>query len=112
MSASQGFSGNSVNIDALLQEKRRFPPPPEFTAKAVMHDPDVYRRAHEDPDGFWAEAANRLDWFKSWDTVLQWNAPWAKWFVGGELNASYNCVDRHAATWRRNKAALVWEGEP
>ncbi|GAC1450738.1 MAG: acetate--CoA ligase [Ktedonobacterales bacterium] len=112
MSASQGSSGTSVNIDALLQEKRRFPPPPEFAAHAVQRDPQVYQRAHDDPDAFWAEAAARLDWFKRWDRVLEWEAPWAKWFVGGELNASYNCVDRHAATWRRNKAALVWEGEP
>jgi acetyl-CoA synthetase len=112
MSASQGFSEGGVNIDALLQETRRFPPPPAFAAQAVVRDPNVYQRSHEDPDGFWAEAADRLDWFKRWDTVLEWNAPWAKWFVGGQINASYNCVDRHDATWRRNKAAIVWEGEP
>jgi acetyl-CoA synthetase len=112
MSASQGFSEGGVNIDALLHETRRFPPPPVFAEHAVMHDPSVYQRAHDDPEGFWAEAAARLDWFKPWDKVLEWNAPWAKWFVGGQINASYNCVDRHNATWRRNKAALIWEGEP
>jgi acetyl-CoA synthetase len=101
-----------VNIDALLQETRRFPPPPDFAAHAVMRDPAVYQRARVDLEGFWAEAARRLDWFKPWDKVLEWDVPWAKWFVGGQLNASHICVDRHDATWRRNKAALVWEGEP
>ncbi len=112
MSSSQATNGPSGNIDALLQEHRRFPPPPAFAEHAVAHDPAVYQRAHDDPDGFWAEAARRLDWYKTWDKVLEWDAPWAKWFVGGELNASYNCVDRHNATWRRNKAAIIWEGEP
>ncbi|HEX9058463.1 MAG TPA: acetate--CoA ligase, partial [Ktedonobacterales bacterium] len=115
MSGSQpsaGASVGTVNIDALLKEHRRFPPAPEFVANAVARDPSVYQRAHDDPEGFWADAAKRLDWFKPWDKVLEWNAPWAKWFAGGELNASYNCVDRHNATWRRNKAAIIWEGEP
>ena len=85
----------STNIDALLQETRRFPPSADFAAQANVRDPSVYQRAHDDPEGFWAEAANRLDWFKRWDKVLEWDAPWAKWFVGGKLNASYNCVDRH-----------------
>ena len=112
MSASQGSTGPSANIDALLQETRRFPPSTEFAAAANVRDPSVYQRAQDDPEGFWAEAANRLDWYQRWDRVLEWNAPWAKWFVGGQLNASYNCVDRHIATWRRNKAAIIWEGEP
>jgi acetyl-CoA synthetase len=112
MSESQGSSDALAHIDALLQEERRFPPPGEFAAAAVVRDPAVYQRAHDDPDGFWAEAAARLDWFTGWEQVLEWQAPWAKWFVGGQLNASYNCVDRHNATWRRNKAALIWEGEP
>jgi len=102
----------STTIDALLQETRRFPPSPAFAAAANVRDPSVYQRAHDDFEGFWAEAANRLDWFQRWDRVLEWDAPWAKWFVGGKLNASYNCVDRHTKTWRRNKAALIWEGEP
>ncbi|HEY7023209.1 MAG TPA: acetate--CoA ligase [Ktedonobacterales bacterium] len=105
-------SGAPATIDALLQETRRFPPPNDFAASAVVRDPAVYERAQNDPEGFWAEAANRLDWFSRWEKVLDWDAPWAKWFVGGTLNASYNCVDRHTQTWRRNKAAIIWEGEP
>jgi acetyl-CoA synthetase len=112
MSSSQGSAGAPSTIDALLQETRRFPPSPEFVANANVRDPSVYERAHNDPEGFWSDAANRLDWFQRWDKVLEWNAPWAKWFVGGKINASYNCVDRHNATWRRNKAAIIWEGEP
>ncbi|HEU0028497.1 MAG TPA: acetate--CoA ligase [Ktedonobacterales bacterium] len=112
MSAPQGSSGQSSTIDALLQEHRRFPPSAEFTANANVRDPSVYQRAKDDPEGFWAEAANRLDWFQRWEKVLEWDAPWAKWFVGGKLNASYNAVDRHVKTWRRNKAAIIWEGEP
>jgi acetyl-CoA synthetase len=66
----------------------------------------------EDPEGFWAEAARELEWIKPWQRVLEWDEPWAKWFVGGELNVCYNCVDRHLATWKRTKAAIIWEGEP
>src|SRR5262249_22583247 len=99
MSASQGSSGGSSTIDALLQETRRFPRPREYAANANVREESVYQRAHDAPEGFWGEAANRLDWFQRWDRVLEWNAPWAKWFVGGQLNASYNCVDRHNATW-------------
>ncbi len=116
MPDTQGSAASSTSaastIDALLQETRRFPPPPAFAAQANVRDAAVYQRAKENPETFWAEAAERLDWFKKWDTVLEWDAPWAKWFVGGELNASYNCVDRHLATWRRNKAAIIFEGEP
>jgi acetyl-CoA synthetase len=73
---------------------------------------EVYNRSIEDPEGFWAEEARKLEWFKTWDKVLEWNEPFSKWFVGGELNASYLCVDRHAKGERRNKAAYYWEGEP
>jgi acetyl-CoA synthetase len=113
MSGPQNTSGSSTStIDALLQEHRVFPPPAAFAAQATMADPTVYQRAADDPDAFWAQAAERLDWFHKWDTVLEWNPPWTKWFVGGQLNASYNCVDRHLKTWRKNKAAIIWEGEP
>jgi acetyl-CoA synthetase len=99
-------------ISALLREDRRYEPTPEFRAQANANDPAIYEQARRDPEGFWAEKANDLDWIKPYDKVLEWDCPWAKWFVGGQLNASVNCVDRHAATWRRNKAAIVWEGEP
>jgi len=98
-------------ISALLQEDRKFPPPPELAASANAKA-DVYERAKADPLAFWAEAAKGIDWFKPWTQVLEWNVPWAKWFVGGQLNASYNCVDRHLTDGRKTKAALIWEGEP
>ncbi len=100
-------------IDALLQEERSFPPPADFAANANMSDPDIYAKAAADPEGFWAGLAEELDWFQKWDTVLDWSgAPFAKWFIGGQLNVSYNCIDRHVKNGRRNKAAIVWEGEP
>ncbi len=100
------------SIDTLLHEDRRYSPSPEFKAVARWNDPEIYDRARRDPDGFWAEMARELDWFKPWDKVLNWNLPNAEWFVGGQLNVSYNCLDRHIRTWRKNKAAIVWEGEP
>ncbi|MDQ6673186.1 MAG: acetate--CoA ligase, partial [Chloroflexota bacterium] len=72
----------------------------------------IYERAEADPEAFWAEQAQAIDWFKPWDTILEWTPPAAKWFVGAQVNASYNCVDRHVKSWRRNKAAIVFEGEP
>ena len=72
----------------------------------------LYKEAETDPEKFWGEIASQLHWFKPWDKVLDWNCPWAKWFSGGELNLSYNCLDRHVASSRRNKAAIIWEGEP
>jgi acetyl-CoA synthetase len=99
-------------IDALLYENRKFPPPQSFAENAHVSDPSVYARAAADYEAFWAEQANTLEWFKKWDTVLDWKPPHAKWFVGGTLNVSVNCVDRHIKTARRNKAALIWEGEP
>jgi acetyl-CoA synthetase len=99
-------------LDALLQETRSFPPSDEFRRQANADDPALYQRAARDLEAFWAEEAERLDWFKPWEKVLEWNAPWAKWFVGGRLNVTHNCVDRHAASERRNKAAIIWEGEP
>src|SRR5579872_618427 len=99
-------------LEALLQEGRTFPPSEEFKRGASVTDPEIYERARQDLEAFWAKEAERLDWFQKWDKVLEWNAPWAKWFVGGKLNAAYNCVDRHAKSARRNKAAIIWEGEP
>jgi acetyl-CoA synthetase len=99
-------------LDALLQENRLFPPPETFREQANANDPEIYERGHRDPEGFWEAEARKLDWFATWQKVCEWNAPWAKWFVGAKINIAYNCVDRHAASSRRNKAALVWEGEP
>jgi acetyl-CoA synthetase len=99
-------------ISALLQEDRRFPPTAEFTSHANAGDAGIYERALQDPEAFWAEQAKGLDWIEPYKTVLEWDAPWAKWFVGGKLNASANCVDRHVKSWRKNKAAIIWEGEP
>src|SRR5690606_28260365 len=99
-------------LAALLREERRFPPPEEFREAANASDPDIYAKAEADPEGFWEEFARELDWIEPWQTVLEWTPPHAKWFVGGKLNAAYNCLDRHLASPRRNKAALVWEGEP
>jgi acetyl-CoA synthetase len=101
-----------VEIADLLQEDRSFSPAPQFRANANINDPGVYERAEKDPEGFWASFASELEWFKKWDKVLEWKAPHAKWFVGGKINASVNCVDRHVRGARRNKAALIWEGEP
>jgi acetyl-CoA synthetase len=105
-----------ANIDSVLKETRQFPPDTEFRLQAWIRTLDEYERMYresvENPEKFWAEAARELHWFRPWEKVLEWNAPWAKWFVGGKINLSYNCLDRHAANWRRNKAALIWEGEP
>ena len=101
-----------AEIDALQQENRSFPPSEEWRKNANVNDPAVYERAARDPEGFWAEQARELEWIKPWDQVLVWHPPYAQWFVGGKLNASANCIDRHVRTARRNKAALIWEGEP
>jgi acetyl-CoA synthetase len=100
------------NLSALLDERRTFPPSNEFRKRASWNDPAIYDRAANDPEGFWADEAKHLDWFAPWQKVLEWNAPWAKWFVGARLNVTYNCVDRHTHSERRNKAAIIWEGEP
>ena len=97
-------------LEALLQEKRTFPPPKAFAAGAVVSDPEIYGEA-EDFESFWAGWAEKLHWSRKWDTVLEWDPPHARWFAGGKLNACYNCVDRHAEGRRRYKTALIWEGE-
>jgi acetyl-CoA synthetase len=100
------------NIDALLQEERVFEPPSGFTERAIVSDPSIYARAEADPEAFWAEQAERLTWFTRWDTVMDWTPPWVKWFAGGTLNASYNCLDRHVEAGGGDKVAYHWEGEP
>jgi acetyl-CoA synthetase len=99
-------------IEALLSEKRVFGPPPGFADRALVADREIYDRAAADPLAFWAEQAERLTWFKRWDTVMEWNPPWVKWFLGGTLNASYNCLDRHVEAGGGDKVAYYWEGEP
>ena len=99
-------------FDALLTEDRTFDPPEEFARNANMNDPDIYAKADADPEAFWAGIAGELEWSRPWDTILDWQPPDAKWFIGGKINASVNCVDRHALGSRRDKRAIVWEGEP
>ncbi len=106
----------TTNITSVLKETRQFPPPADFAARAHVKSPAEYerlwQRAADDPEGFWAEQAESLTWMRRWDQVLVWNEPHAQWFVGGKLNASANCIDRHLDGPRRNKAAIIWEGEP
>jgi len=99
-------------IEALLREKREFAPPKEFARQAHVRSASIYRKADRDFEKFWAGFARELFWFKPWKKVLDWKPPRAKWFVGGKLNASANCLDRHLEGPRKNKAALIWEGEP
>ena len=100
------------DIDVLLQENRKFPPSDAFARASHVNSTEMYERAARDYEGFWAEQAGSLDWFTRWHTVLDWQAPRAKWFEGGTLNVAHNCVDRHINTARRNKAAIIFEGEP
>jgi acetyl-CoA synthetase len=107
----------SNNIESHLVENRVFPPDPAFAKRAHISSfaqyEQMYRRSINEPEAFWADMANEhLVWHKPWNRVLEWNAPFAKWFVGGKLNVSENCLDRHVGGVRRNKAALIWEGEP
>ncbi|MEO0406144.1 MAG: acetate--CoA ligase [Cyanobacteria bacterium P01_A01_bin.135] len=104
-------------IESILQEQRRFPPNAEFSQQAYIKSQADYEKLYEeakaDPAAFWARLAKEeLHWFEPWAQVLDWQPPHAKWFVGGKLNISDNCLDRHLKTWRKNKAALIWEGEP
>ncbi|MEJ7698963.1 MAG: AMP-binding protein [Pyrinomonadaceae bacterium] len=107
---------STIAIESTLQETRVFPPPSEFAEAAHIKSfeeyEQIYNQATEDPEAFWANIAENLHWFKKWDTILKWEEPHAEWFVGGRINASYNCVDRHLKTHRKNKAAIIWEGEP
>ena len=99
-------------IDTLLDEQRSFPPSAGFRAAAHVRDDTVYARARRDREAYWAEWAGQLEWSRPWQRVLEWRPPHAKWFVGGRLNASVNCLDRHVRAGRGEKPALIWEGEP
>ncbi|CAA9559062.1 MAG: Acetyl-CoA synthetase, partial [uncultured Thermomicrobiales bacterium] len=99
-------------IEALFAEDRRFPPDPAFAAAAHVNDAALLAHSAADPETFWAEQAASLDWFAPWQTVLEWRPPFAKWFSGGRLNVSFNCLDRHVNAGRGNRVAYFWEGEP
>ncbi len=104
------------DITSILNERRLFKPKADFSGQAHVKSRAAYDRlrgqAERDPEGFWAAQAADLDWIKPWKTVLSWKPPFAKWFVGGKINVSSNCLDRHVSGWRKNKAAIIWEGEP
>jgi acetyl-CoA synthetase len=100
------------SIDVLLQEDRKFAPPENFRRAALIRDRSPYERAEQDYEAYWAEEARALHWIQPWNKVLEWSPPRAKWFLGGQINVCDNCVDRHITSDRRNKAALIWEGEP
>ena len=99
-------------IETLLDEQRRFPPPESFAAQAHVPNSSPYDRARRDPEGYWADWAKQLEWSRPFDRVLEWKPPHAKWFIGGKLNASVNCLDRHVRAGRGGRVALIWEGEP
>src|ERR1700687_4663395 len=109
-------ANESTDIESILRERRKFEPSAKFSSEAKVKSlaeyEALYHRAAQDPEVFWAEFAREVPWFKPFGPVLEWKFPFAKWFVGGELNASYNCLDRHLTGARRNKVALIWEGEP
>src|SRR5438445_6154704 len=99
-------------IDSYYLEERTFEPPEAFKRQALVTDTSLYDEAGQDWQGFWAKQALALDWFREWDTILDWQLPFARWFVGGTLNVSYNCLDRHVAAGRGDRVAYHWEGEP
>ncbi|MEY2474761.1 MAG: acetyl-CoA synthetase, partial [Actinomycetota bacterium] len=106
-------SADSPTIEDYYSEDRTFEPSAAFVENALVSDRSLYERAEEDWQGFWAEQARELlDWYDDWETVLEWKLPFAKWFIGGTLNVSYNCLDRHVATGNGDRVAYHWEGEP
>ena len=113
---AQETATQQTSIDSILQEQRKFEPPQEFRQHAYIKSLEDYERLYKEsidnPDKFWGNVAKELHWFKPWNAVLEWDCPWAKWFVGGEMNLSYNCLDFQVAKGRGNKTAIIWEGEP
>jgi acetyl-CoA synthetase len=99
-------------IEGMLDEGRTFPPPEEFKRDALVTGAEIYDEAAADREGFWAREAAQLDWFEEWDTILDWQPPYAKWFVGGKLNVAHNCLDRHVEAGHGDQVAYHWEGEP
>ena len=108
--------GSSVNITSVLKEHRVFKPNSKFASHAHIRSFAQYKKMYNEsiasPEKFWSKVAEELSWYKRWTKVLRWRLPYAQWFVGGKINVSYNCLDRHLTTWRKNKAAIIWEGEP
>jgi len=102
----------SETLETLLEENRHFPPSREFVAQANVSNPDIYRQAAADPIAFWEGWARKLDWMEPWHTAMTWNSPFAQWFVGGKLNACFNCVDRHVLGGKGDRLAVIAEGEP
>ena len=117
MSEQAGNRGASAEhargaIETLFQEAREFPPPPEFAAQANVNDPAIYDASRRRPRRLLGRRSHPPRLVSPWDTVLEWDPPFAKWFVGGQLNVSYNCLDRHVNAGRGDKVAYYWEGEP
>ena len=106
------MSNMHITVDDLLHENRLFAPPPQFSKTAIVRDSSLYESARADPLAYWESCAERLDWYKRWDKVLDWKPPFAKWYVNGQLNACYNCLDRHIENGLGERVALIWEGEP
>src|SRR5579872_3759836 len=106
----------NTDITSILDERRRFAPSPAFSKQAHIKSLAQYKKMYNEsikkPEVFWNRVAKELVWFKPWKKVLQWKEPFAKWFVGGQLNVSHNCLDRHLESPTANQAALIWEGEP
>ncbi|MDK2970316.1 MAG: acetyl-CoA synthetase [Candidatus Sumerlaeota bacterium] len=100
-----------VTFDDLLHEEREFAPSKEFAEQAIVSDDSLYKQSEKDPLAFWEKEARELEWFAPWKEVMEWTPPHVKWFTNGRINLSHNCLDRHLKTWRRNKAAIIWEGE-
>jgi acetyl-CoA synthetase len=112
MSDKSSAQKNPVTVENLLHENRLFKPSAQFVKNAVVNDADIYARAAKDPQKYWSGHAEQLHWYKKWSKVLEWKVPFAKWFIGGKLNACYNCLDRHIKAGLGKKTTILWEGEP
>ncbi len=112
MTDEKSTQGQPATVENLLNEDRVFPPPETFKSNALYTDEGIYEKALADPEGYWSGHAERLDWMQTWNKVLDWQPPFAKWFVGGKLNACANCLDRHVNAGLGERLAILWEGEP
>src|ERR671919_610703 len=114
MTTEERTAGTTDAIENLLREERTFPPPAEFVAQANLNDASIYGRTaiEEGFRAFWTDEGNRLDWMEPWSELYTWDVPYAKWYLGGKLNVSVNCLDRHVAAGLGDRVAYYWEGEP